>query len=82
MALRIICDGGCGANTENPEEFGIRGIAIKRQYCPDCLPVIDAYLKARNDLHTEAAKLFTNGMTTMRTAFQEQFPNGKLPDES
>lgn len=82
MALRIICDGGCGAATVNPDEFAIRGIAIKRQYCPNCLPVIDDYLKARSDIHTQAAKLFTDEMTAMRTAYQDQFPNGKLPDES
>lgn len=50
MAVRYTCD-GCGGGGEMAE----RGLFLKHEYCPACLPVVEAFITARDRAHEAAA---------------------------
>lgn len=54
MSLRRTCD-GCGARGTQLQE---RGLVRKCEFCPTCIPVVDAYLAAVDHAHDCAATVF------------------------
>lgn len=77
MAIRYACD-ACGTSIEKPH---IRGQIRGRHYCDTCVPAIDAYLRARDALHTELAATFNERLATIKQEFHATRPEAKLPDE-
>ncbi len=77
MAVKFGCD-GCGLAIEKPN---VRGMVRQSHYCDDCVPAVDAFLKARDDLHTEIANSFRIRLAALKTEFNRSLPDGKLPDE-
>lgn len=80
MSIRLVCDGGCGETTDDHSSFEERGHADKRQYCKQCVKGVDIYLKARDELHTQLAKTWADGMQELNGAYNMEYENGLLPD--
>lgn len=78
MAMTFVCD-ACGKPTAEPKTLGI---AIKRDYCPDCAPVVEDYIAARDRAHVRAVEKFNEKMTAARFAALERGIGRKLPDEA
>ncbi len=71
---------GCGAFTAAGTQFEKRGLAKRSFYCGDCVSIVDAYLEARDKLHTNVAKAWEEGLTELREDFGGQLSRGSLPD--
>ncbi len=54
MAVRHTCD-GCGAGGDAMTE---RGLFLKHEYCAACLPVVEAFMTARDLAHEAAADAY------------------------
>ena len=78
MAIKYSCD-GCG---QDGTDFKARGLLNIKHYCSKCIDSVDAYLQARDDLHTQIAEAFSQGVVAMKNAWHKEYPKGKLPDES
>lgn len=78
MAQINACD-GCGMpEGDTPlEKFGI---TQTREYCVDCVPVVESYLRERDEIHDRAAALFRGEYNDLWTWWKKQRPNGTLPD--
>jgi len=77
MTIKFACD-GCDTAVDKPHT---RGIVKPAHYCDNCVLDIDAYLKARDALHTECAKHFKEKAQTLKDDYRQFHPDGKLPDE-
>ena len=80
MAIRVVCDGGCGASTDDKAAFEEIGIAKVCQYCPECAPGIKKMYQAIDALHDKTANMFKNGLERIRKAARKDMPNAELPD--
>ena len=67
MTIHITCD-GCGTNDGEMTE---RGFVTKAHYCPKCIAVHDAYCIARDELHDEVARHWTEGLSTLDDAYSD-----------
>ena len=76
MAVKFCCD-GCGKSIEKPQ---VRGTVRSCHYCDGCSPVIDAYLKSRDELHTEIANDFRDRLAALKSEYMKLI-DGTLPDE-
>ena len=72
MSTQTICD-SCGTPCETVE----RGLIKKLDYCGDCAQAVDAYLDARDELHTASVARWDEEMADLR----KQFDGVRLPDE-
>ncbi len=73
MAISYHCDGCDGkAEREDLTEIG----PLERIYCSTCLPAVDEYTTARDELHTQLAAKWKAGLAKIRKA--AKFEN--LPD--
>lgn len=79
MALRIVCDGGCGFSSADPSEMEERGFVIRHHYCPACVASIDEYLLQRDLLHDRLADEWARGLLNLQEALRPE--GGVLPDE-
>jgi hypothetical protein len=80
MASIIVCD-GCKLAT-GKDDYQRLGAVIKKEYCPSCAKVVRAYLSDRDELHTQVAKLWDDGIDSLKALYRESFPEGSLPDEN
>ena len=72
MSIQSVCD-SCGAPGPTEE----RGLVKKLDYCPKCAARIDAFLGERDALHTDVAKMWEQGLASLRSTFSDMV----LPDE-
>ena len=73
-----ICQGGCGIYKESSADLNERGLINERLYCDRCVIHVDAYLKARDDLHTKIAMEWSDGMVELAGRFSSLIK--RLPD--
>jgi hypothetical protein len=59
-----ICQ-GCHKPEPDFGKLAERGIVEERLYCEDCIKVVDAFLSDRDDLHTQLARLWSEGLATL-----------------
>jgi len=81
MATRTICDGGCGATTDNAGDFNEFGFVRKKQYCDSCSGDVNRVYAAIDDLHTRLAEQWYNEHIEIRATYHRAHPNAELPDE-
>jgi len=74
-----LCAGGCGAHCSALSDFHERGIVYPRYYCDACVEQADAYLKERDEIHTQIATDWQEGLAEV--ARDLGFEKGKLPDQ-
>jgi hypothetical protein len=74
MAIQNTCD-GCGQPVETPNKIGI---VLVRDYCDACKAVVEAYMQARDDLHTALASEWDTGATALREEYGAKLE--ALPD--
>ena len=80
MGLIAQCDGGCGATTDDVNDYTKFGTIKKVWYCEECAKhMADLYL-ARNKLHTEVAAEFHSRLLRVLDAFGQLHPKARLPD--
>lgn len=72
MSTRTICD-GCGTPGDTQE----RGLIKKLDYCADCAKKVDAFLAARDALHTDLVTRWEKSLAKLR----KQYADMVLPDE-
>lgn len=82
MSLRYLCDGGCGAQTDNVGEFKKFGFAIEAHYCGKCAPDIEKHFAARDKLHDKLAESWFKGLAKIEAEWRKANPEGRLPDEA
>ncbi len=80
MAIRLSCDGGCGAMTDNVKDFAERGYVLKRTYCPACIGEIDAMLARRDKIHTHRSKQMEHDCLVAVRLLLDELPDAVLPD--
>ncbi len=80
MSYQLICDGGCGASTENSKDFEERGLEDKKQYCKDCIKVIDTFIDERNKIHDKIQDIWKTDTKKLIEKFYKENPDAKLPD--
>lgn len=80
MAIVIQCDGGCGATTDEEDEFQSFGIIKKVWYCDNCAPSLEALYDLRDSVHTQHAKTIKEELMAGLSAFKSMLPKAKLPD--
>jgi hypothetical protein len=80
MAQVIACDGCIGTIQSDAAPFTTYGVAEVKQYCPDCAPLVDRYLKERDEIHENAARQFNEDLEALWAAWKHDRPNGTLPD--
>jgi len=73
-----VCQGGCGTFEPDRENMHARGIVNEKLYCDVCIFFIDEYLKARDELHTNLAKDWADGLGELANEFATE--GRKLPD--
>lgn len=78
MAMTFICD-ACGKPTAEPKTLGI---AIKRDYCGECAPMIEDMQAAKDRAHERAVEKFNEKMDAARVKFVALHPDARLPDEA
>ena len=77
MATQIICD-GCQKPTD---KAWVLGVVVKRDYCDECLPAVEAYLAERDVLHDKAASSWQKGLARLKAAAKKDRPGLELPDD-
>ena len=60
--IHITCD---GCSECEGGEMAERGFVTKAHYCPRAQAIHDAYLQARDDLHDEVARHWTEGLAAL-----------------
>ncbi len=80
MATVEVCDGGCGRIEGEHTLKELGKIRIKR-YCPLCYGDVLHVVKGIDDLHTDLAKQWTEGVGAIREFFHDTHTKGALPDE-
>ena len=73
-----ICQGGCGAFEPDREKMHVRGIVNEKLYCEQCVILVDAYLKERDDLHTRLSEEWSAGLAALGKDFSDAVRT--LPD--
>jgi hypothetical protein len=66
-----ICQGGCGHFEPNLEKMHARGIVNEKLYCEQCVVLVDAYLKARDALHTSLSEEWSNQLAALSGNFSD-----------
>lgn len=80
MAIKIVCDGGCGATTDSPKAWKQFGVVKARQYCPECAPTFEAMMKDIDDLHDKTVASFQKGLEKIRSGVMKNMPKAEMPD--
>lgn len=80
MAIRIECDGGCGALAESQDEFVRFGSFKPGYYCQECHKSVATYYAARDSLHGKVADKWRSGLAGLDKKWLAEHPNGVLPD--
>lgn len=78
MASREVCD-ATGKLLEGDFET-VKGLS-ERTYSAEALADVQAYLDARDALHTRLAGEWAWGLLRLREEWRMKYPAGKLPDE-
>lgn len=78
MALITQCD-ACGTPSESTEKIGM---VLSRDYCPTCAPLIRQFQQMRDELHTNIAHSWTEGLEHIAELFHKRFPGGQMPDQT
>lgn len=79
--IKIGCDGGCGRSSSDPKDFVIAGFLEQKHYCKEqCAPVLEAFVKARNDAHDATVIYFRKKYDQTVKKFQKQNPSFSFPD--
>ena len=81
MSQTINCDGGCGLTSSNIKDFKVLGVAVEREYCAKCAPIVKEYIDDRNKLHSDLTKSWKLKSDKLRSKTRKLLPNGSLPDE-
>lgn len=74
-----VCQGGCGAFEPDIAKMHMRGIVNEKLYCEKCIAIIDGFIKSRDNLHTDLADRWTNGLALLVEEFAAE--GRKLPDD-
>ena len=81
MAVRIVCE--CGAKQVEKLEDGflvVLGMAELRHYCDTCRIPAEAFLRARDELHTDIQRQWTGGLAALREKYGADMNGGSLPE--
>ena len=82
MSLRYLCDGGCGAVTDDSAGFKKFGIAHEAHYCETCTPDVEKHYAGRDALHDKLASAWWKDLAKLESAWKKAYPDGRLPDEA
>lgn len=77
MGQATVCD-GCGIS--ETIRFTAYGITDSRDYCPDCVILVERFLDERDELHERLATEFRDAMQALLHAWSVDRPKGRLPD--
>ena len=80
MSLRYLCDGGCGAVTDDPENFKKFGFAHETHYCEKCAPGVEKMIADRDKLHDKLAEAWWKGLAKLEGDWEKKHADGRLPD--
>lgn len=78
MAITYTCDGCEKAGEKTDLES--RGIAQTKDYCANCVVIIDEFLAERDELHDAVQKHWNTGLKKLQKKYHKEF-KGQLPDE-
>ena len=81
MAIRIECDGGCGATCEREAEFTEFGHFKKKWYCVNCAESMRKLNIERDCLHDKVSNEWRAGLANLRLGWWNSHKGGTLPDE-
>lgn len=76
MAVVVVCD-SCEKAIKS--EVSNRGVAIQRQYCSECVKLVDEMLEKIDKLHTTAAAKWKKDLARVHKQYKGK---GSLPDVS
>jgi len=80
MAITVVCDGGCGAQTDKLDNFEQFGAIKKVWYCSNCAEKMKKLYTTRDSLHSDHAALLTDALLFEIGKFKKELPNATLPD--
>jgi hypothetical protein len=73
-----VCQGGCGHFEPDREKMHARGIVNEKLYCEQCVVLVDAYLKARDALHTSLSEEWAHRLAALGNDYSDAVRS--LPD--
>ncbi len=77
--VAYVCQ-GCGSMSSEASEFHERGFVTKKRYCARCVKVVDEYLEARDELHTDLATKWSEDLAFLRADIVGNSRVKNLPD--
>lgn len=73
MALKFSCD-GCGAHVA-PDEIQRRGLAIQKEYCPECATKADEFAVDVDLLHDAVTATWREGLDALKAKYSIELPD-------
>lgn len=81
MSQTFECDGGCGFTSSNAKDLNVVGFVVEKEYCSECVPIVQLYLADRDKLHDDLAKSWKIKLDRLKAKTRKLLLNGSLPDE-
>ncbi len=79
MSVTIVCDAD-RKTVLTPATAQTVGFGLERQYSPEAMPVVEAYLEAVKAAAEKARAVFREEREAAEKVFRAMYPEGLLPD--